>query len=132
MQPLPLRLRPGDDLRESLERVLSERDCDAAFVIAGMGSLASTRLRFAGATDSSTIDGAVEILTLSGTLSPAGSHLHMSVAGADGHVLGGHVAQGCIVRTTAEVLVVLLPDWSMTRVPDSATGYPELVVRPKR
>jgi len=132
MQSLPLRLRPGEDLRESLERVLTERGCEGAFVIAGTGSLASTRLRFAGAPDASAIDGAVEILTLSGSLSPAGSHLHMSVAGADGRVLGGHVAHGCIVRTTAEVLVILLPDWSMTRVPDPATGYPELVVRPKR
>ena len=131
MQPVPLRLRPGEDLRESLERLLTARGCEAAFVLAGIGSLAAVRLRFAGEAEPSTIDGAVEMLTLSGSLSPTSSHLHMSVAGADGRVLGGHVAHGCIVRTTAEVLVALLPDWSMTRVPDPATGYPELVVQRK-
>ena len=123
---------PGQDLRESLKGALAERGCDAGFVIAGLGSLATTRLRFAGAAEPSTIEGPVEILTLAGTLSGGGAHLHMSVADANGHVVGGHVARGCIVRTTAEVLIVLLPEWTFGREPDPATGYPELVVQPKR
>jgi len=44
-------------------------------------------------------------------------------------VLGGHVAAGSIVRTTAEVLPALLPVWEFAREPDAATGYDELVVR---
>jgi uncharacterized protein len=52
----------------------------------------------------------------------------MSVADSDGRVMGGHVAQGCIVRTTAEVLLLPLPEWSFTREPDSATGFAELVI----
>jgi len=132
MQSLPLRVMPGQDLRESLEGALAEHGCDAGFVIAGLGSLAATRLRFAGAAEPSTIEGPVEILTLAGTLSAGGAHLHMSVADANGHVVGGHVARGCIVRTTAEVLIVLLPEWTFGRNPDPATGYPELVVQPKR
>ena len=35
----------------------------------------------------------------------------------------------CIVLTTAEVLLALLPDWQFTREPDAGTGYDELVVR---
>jgi uncharacterized protein len=131
MQSLPLRIPPGKDLREALENALAGHGCDAAFLIAGMGSLATTRLRFAGATEPTAIDGVVEILTLAGTLSVSGAHLHMSVADAQGQVFGGHVAPGCTVRTTAEVLVVLLPEWSFTREPDSATGYRELVARRK-
>ena len=53
----------------------------------------------------------------------------MSVADADGRVLGGHAAHGCVVRTTAEVLVALLPGWAFTREPDPSTGYAELVIR---
>jgi len=132
MQSLPLRALPGQDLRESLAAALVAHGCDAGFVIAGLGSLATTRLRFAGAAEPSVIEGPVEILTLAGTLSAGGAHLHMSVADAHGHVSGGHVARGCIVRTTAEVLIVLLPQWSFTREPDPATGYPELIVHPKR
>jgi hypothetical protein len=39
------------------------------------------------------------------------------------------VAPGCIVRTTAEVLLALLPEWEFAREPDALTGYDELVVR---
>lgn len=53
----------------------------------------------------------------------------MAVSTASGQVIGGHVAPGCTVRTTAEVLVALLPAWSFSREKDATTGYAELVVR---
>ena len=53
----------------------------------------------------------------------------MSVADEHGRVTGGHVSYECVVRTTAEVLVVLLPGWSFTREADPGTGFAELVVR---
>ncbi len=31
--------------------------------------------------------------------------------------MGGHVARGCIIRTTAEILVALLPDYAFSREP---------------
>jgi uncharacterized protein len=107
IEPVPLRLKPGDDLREALERFV--RDCgrEAAFVLAGIGSLERTMLRLAGADEAVRIDGDVEILSLSGSVEPSGSHLHISVADSTGVVRGGHAARGCIVRTTAEVLVAL-------------------------
>jgi uncharacterized protein len=126
METLPLRIPPGADLRRTLEAV----EGDARFVIAGIGSLSEVALRFAGAPSALPRSGAFEILTLSGSLSADGAHLHASVADADGRVAGGHVAYGCIVRTTAEVLLVPLPGWALTRERDAATGYPELVVRP--
>ena len=46
--------------------------------------------------------------------------------------MGGHVTRGCIVRTTAEVLLALLPDWRFDREPDPVTGYRELVARHDR
>ena len=33
---------------------------------------------------------------------------------------------GCIVRTTAEVVIALLPGWEFRRELDAATGYKEL------
>lgn len=56
----------------------------------------------------------------------------MSVANAEGRVTGGHVVDGCMVRTTAEVLLVLLPEWSFTRELDPHTGFLELVLRSER
>ena len=131
MKTLPLRLRPGDDLRGALESALAEQGAAAAFVVAGIGSLREARLRFAGRDALAHTVGDLEILTLSGTLGAGGSHLHASLSDAEGRVSGGHVAPGCIVRTTAEILLAVLDDVAFAREPDAVTGYPELVIRPR-
>jgi predicted DNA-binding protein with PD1-like motif len=128
---LPIRLHPGVDLRKGLLETLAAHDSHAAFVVAGIGSLRDAHVRLAGASRPTLVAGDVEILTLSGSLGAAGAHLHASVADAQGRVLGGHVADGCIVRTTAEVLLLLLPALEFDRVPDPATGFAELAVRPR-
>ena len=129
MHILPLRLLPGDDLRMALYAQLPEAWRAAAFVLAGIGSLSALRLRLAAAETILARDGDFELLTLSGSLSPDGPHLHASIADAKGQVLGGHVAPGCIVRTTAEVLVAALPGWGFSRQPDTTTGHAELQIR---
>jgi len=130
MNFLPIRLRPGQDLRRALEAAVAERGVQAAFVVSGIGSLSPAVLRLAGATTMLTIRGDTELLTLSGTVAAGATHLHASVSDAQGEVRGGHVAFGCTVRTTAEVLLALLPDWHFSREADADTGYDELVVRP--
>ncbi|WP_145649302.1 PPC domain-containing DNA-binding protein [Pseudoduganella lurida] len=127
MQAFPLRLLPGDDLRGAIETALAGQD--AAFVLQGIGSLSVVRLRFAGRPQADEFRGDYEILTIAGSVSADGAHLHMSVSDADGLVLGGHVAPGCIVRTTAELLAATLPGHAFTREHDPATGYPELAIR---
>jgi predicted DNA-binding protein with PD1-like motif len=126
MQALPLRLRPGDDLRAAIEEACA--GSGAAYVLQGIGSLSGAMLRFAGRPHADAIAGDLEILTLAGSVSPDGAHLHMTVADAQGRVLGGHVAPGCVVRTTAELLLAVLPGHAFGRAIDAATGYPELVV----
>jgi uncharacterized protein len=128
----PVRLLPGDDLRGVLTAMLEQHGVRAAFVLQGIGSLCVARLRFAGATQPTELSRDLEILTLAGSLSPDGAHLHMSVSDADGKVFGGHVAPGCVVRTTAEVLLALLPDHRFSREPDAATGFVELVIRDQK
>lgn len=130
MRTLPIRLRPQQDLRCALESVLSEHQLSAAFVLQGIGSLSTARIRFAGMDEATELHGDLEILTLAGSLSPSGVHLHIAVSDAQGRVLGGHVAPGCIVRTTAEILVALLPEHAFSRAPDPESGWDELVVRP--
>jgi predicted DNA-binding protein with PD1-like motif len=132
MQIQPLRLPPGADLRHAIEQALRDRAAQAAFVLQGIGSLSVAQLRFAGAAQPTALLGDLEILTLAGSVGPDGAHLHMSVAAADGRVSGGHVAPGCVVRTTAELLLAVLPDHSFRREHDAATGYPELVIRARQ
>jgi len=127
LRPLPLRLSPGDDLRAAVVAALRDSGLDAAFVVQGIGSLSVAQLRYAGQPDPTDLRGDLEILTLAGSISPDGAHLHMSVSDAEGRVFGGHVGAGCIVRTTAELLLALLPDNHFARRLDPRTGYLELM-----
>jgi predicted DNA-binding protein with PD1-like motif len=114
MQAHPLRLSPGDDLRVALEDVLRQLKLRAAFVIQGIGSLSVAQLRFAGDEDPTELRDDLEILTLAGSISSDGAHLHMSVADPRGRVFGGHVARGCggcqrTCRVTSCGLLLVLP-----------------------
>jgi predicted DNA-binding protein with PD1-like motif len=63
-------------------------------------------------------------------------HLHISLAGEDGVVWGGHVLSGggrLPIFTTAEVTLLAQPDCKFTReiYRDEPYGFKELVVRCK-
>ena len=128
LRTLPVRLRPGEDLRRALESIVAAEGVAAAFVLSAVGSLRPAAIRLAGAQDVVKIDADTELLTLAGSIAANGSHLHMSVADPQGQVVGGHAGYGCIVRTTAEVLLVLLPAWRFSRALDPGTGWAELVI----
>jgi hypothetical protein len=129
MRVVPLRLRPGDDLRSVMEQWMVRQSEAAGCVLSGIGSLSVARLRLAGRKESTTLMEDLEILSLAGTLSADGAHLHITVADSTGAVMGGHLCAGSLVRTTAELLIALLPEWRFSRQIDPATGYAELVIR---
>ena len=131
MRVVPLRFSPGDDLRLALETWMAQQQEQAGCVISGIGSLSVAQLRLAGQQESTTITGDLEILSLAGTLSPDGVHLHVAVADSTGSVIGGHLCAGSLVRTTAELVVGLLPEWRFCRQLDPATGYAELQITAK-
>lgn len=66
------------------------------------------------------------VISAVGSLSPA--HLHIAVADSSGAVIGGHLCAGSLVRTTAELVIGLLPEWRFSRKLDPATGYAELQI----
>ena len=131
MKVVPLRLQPGDDLRRALDAWMAEQQEQAGCVISAVGSLSVAQLRLAGATEEMAIHGDLEILSLSGTLSPDGIHLHIAIADSRGTVLGGHLCAGSLVRTTAELVIGLLPEWRFSRQLDPATGFAELRISPQ-
>ncbi len=135
MNVLVMRLEPGDDVRAKLEAAFSslskEHGIAAACIVSAVGSLSEAVLRFADKPSGTSINGPLELLMMSGTLSANGAHLHGSVADAEGAVKGGHIMPGCIVRTTAEVVIALLPGWEFRRELDAATGFNELSARPQ-
>jgi predicted DNA-binding protein with PD1-like motif len=129
MRTIALRLRPGADLKAELVALAAREGVRAGWVLTCVGSLSQARLRLAGGTEHATWQGPFEIVALTGTLSQDGSHLHLAVADDQGRTVGGHLAEDCTVRTTAEVVVAADDRLVFAREHDPATGYDELVVR---
>lgn len=68
-----------------------------------------------------------ELLSLVGTLSPDGVHLHVSLGDEEGAVCGGHLVRA-IVHTTAEVVIGVASSLAFSREMDPSTGFKELVI----
>ena len=125
-----VRLLPGEDLLEALQSFIRRKEISAAVIVTCVGSTGETVLRPAGKREGKHFDGKHEIVSLTGTLSAGGHHLHMSISDENCCVVGGHVLKGCTVRTTAEVALAELPALKFLRPQDSRTGFSELSVRP--
>lgn len=130
--PRPLRLPPGVDLRRHLEAMAQEDPRLSGFIVCGIGSLESAVLRFADQDEGTVLAGPQEVVTLTGSVSGDGAHLHVVVADAQGHILGGHLCHGSRVRTTMEILLLCPEGWQLGRERDAATGHLELTISPSR
>ncbi|MEO1069472.1 MAG: PPC domain-containing DNA-binding protein [Cyanobacteria bacterium J06638_6] len=128
MQTHCLRLIPGQDLKQSLYSFAQAQTLEAGVILTALGSLTQASLRFAAANEATAIAGPLELLSLTGTLSRHGMHLHAAVADAQGQVYGGHLMPGCLIRTTAEIAIAELPHLRLHRQSDPQTGYRELVI----
>jgi len=121
-----VRLHPGDDLRGSIENTLAACKIDAGWIISCVGSLRRYCLRFANEQAPATRNGYFEIISLAGTVSRNGSHLHIAVADNTGATIGGHLLHGCTIYTTAEIVLAQSGTYVFKREPDPDSGFKEL------
>jgi predicted DNA-binding protein with PD1-like motif len=126
-----LRLHPGDDLKIKLADFVRENKIKAGYIITCVGSLSKATLRLSNKNETQTWKQSFEILSLTGTLSPEGNHLHISIADRDGVTIGGHLMDGSIISTTAEIIIGEAPDLSFRREFDSITTFKELKIYTK-
>ena len=128
MRNYTFRLKPGQDLFDSISLFIQENQVQAGCILSGVGSLTHVALRFANQDSYANFDGYFEIVSMTGTVSIHGSHLHISVSGEDGHTIGGHLDSGCKIYTTAEIVIAVFEDLIYKREYDADSGYEELVV----
>ena len=124
------RLKKGADLKGEIESFVKTHHISGV-LLSGVGSLTKLQIRLADGESTMEKDGEFEIVSLMGTLSEDGIHLHISVSDNDGNTIGGHLKNGCIINTTAEICILELEDYKFTREFDKDTGYNELVVKEK-
>jgi hypothetical protein len=124
-----IRLKPGEDLKKSLQQFIAEKNIKAGWVITAAGSLTQYSLRFANQPAAASAKGHFEILSLTGTLSTNGLHLHLTVAVSTGKTIGGHLLDGCIIYTTAEIVIGESSEVIFTREKDGTTEWEELQIK---
>lgn len=107
MRPQALKLGPGSDLRRSLEQLAIERNA-SGFVLGVVGNLSRAAFQCPGQAGPTVLEGDLEIITLQGTLSPEGVHLHLSLSDGACQVWGGHLEPGTLVLKGADLLVGFL------------------------
>ena len=86
----------------------------------------------ANAKEIKTWSGGFEIVSLVGTVEIGNSHLHISLSNEVGNTFGGHLKEGSIVGTTAEIAIGEMEDLEFSREFDEGTGYKELVIKNKK
>jgi len=102
MKIFAIRLKPNQDLKESLKNFVTSNNIEAGFILTTVGSLKQATLRFANQNDSKVWHDKFEIVSLVGTLSTQGIHLHISLSDKEGKTIGGHLEKGCLIYTTAD------------------------------
>ena len=130
MKTFALRLYPDQDLKQSLKEFVQTNQIQAGFMLSAIGSLKQANLRFANQSAGQILTGKFEVLSLNGTLSVHGIHLHIAIADAQGTTIGGHLNDGCIIYTTAEIVIGEIPHLTFCRTPDQQTGFLELEISP--
>ncbi len=135
MHALAFRLLPGTDLKAELQRLTEAHGLRAGCILSCVGSLSRARLRMPGLAGEdeafATLAEPLEIVSLVGTLGAQGLHVHVSLSRRDGSCVGGHLVPGCIINTTAELVIGELTEVEFRRPLDPATGYNELSVAPR-
>jgi predicted DNA-binding protein with PD1-like motif len=128
MRMVAIRLHEGQDLKESIEKVVREQKLSSATIIGAVGSLGHARIRMAGAKpdkqDIRDYAGTFEIVSLIGNL----GHVHIALSDSEGVVIGGHLKEGSLVHTTVELVLAVEDDLKFSEEVDPATGFGELKI----
>lgn len=129
MKTYAVRLRRGADLLPSIEAFCIKHVIKAGVVLSGVGCVTKGRVRDASGVTIVDIDEPMEIVSLMGTVSEKGCHLHISFSKEDLSVVGGHLVEGCIINTTCELVIGELEDCAYDVEFDEETGYDELIIK---
>ena len=80
MKILPLRLKPNQDLRQSLKDFAQIQKIETGFILTAIGSLKQAAIRFADREEITILHDKFEILSLNGTVANTGVHLHITIS----------------------------------------------------
>ena len=128
MKTHAFRLHRGDDLLLSIRDYAAAHNIRAAAIVSGVGCVTRAVIRDASGVTTHALSGRYEIVSITGTVSAARTHLHIALADEEMQVLGGHLCEGTIVNTTCEVVLMEIENVTFAKEFDPETGYNELKI----
>jgi len=123
------RLKPGQFLKEEIQKYVVANKIQAGWISTCVGSLTQFNLRLANQPANEKGTGHFEIVSLTGTVSVNGSHLHLAISDSTGKTIGGHLADSNVIYTTAEIVILSSNGFQFTREKDGTTSWEELQVK---
>lgn len=108
------RLIKGLDLKKEIESYAINNKISGV-ILCAVGCLSKLTIRLADGESILKKEGMFEIVSITGTLSEDGVHIHISVSDELGNTIGGHLKDGCIVNTTAEIVLNIFDNIKIKR-----------------
>ena len=122
------RLKPNQDLKKEIQNIVNSEKIKAGYIITCVGSLKKLSIRLANEKNNLVLDEKFEIVSLVGTVSENGSHIHISISDKTGKTIGGHLSDGNIIYTTAEIVIGEIDNLNFKREEDKESGFKELSI----
>lgn len=127
-----LRIDPGEDVLESVQRFLQEANVRQAVILGGYGTLAAYHLHWVTHNRIPTEnafgrgEGGIEILSMNGLVVNGEPHIHVTLSTQDG-AFGGHLELGCTAYVLCEVFFAEVEGVTLNRqrVPIAVEGMGE-------
>lgn len=123
------RLTRGQDLLLQLKEYAAIHQIKGATIASAVGCVSEARIRDAGGVEVHHLREPLEIIAIGGTVSQQRTHLHACFSRKDLSTIGGHLQEGCLINTTAEIVLLAFDDYEFGAQFDEQTGYEELVVK---
>jgi predicted DNA-binding protein with PD1-like motif len=123
------RLFPNSDLKKEIVDFFKSKNISSGIVLSSVGSLKQANLRFSNQKVGTVLTGPFEILSLNGTLSIDGVHLHLCISDDKGQTFGGHLLDHSLIHTTCELVIAEIPGHTFNRELDPQTQYMELKIK---
>ena len=119
------RLLPDQDLYNELLSYIEFHKIQAACIITCVGSLKKINIRLANTEACLTLEEKFEIVSLVGNISPEREHLHIGLSDGTGKSFGGHLKDGNIIYTTAEIVLGVFPELKFSKEYCQKSGWEE-------
>lgn len=122
-------LDSGDDVLLSIKEVIKQAGIKNGIIVSGIGSLrkASYHIVEEGDGEKSFSDkyikkeGWIEIVSMSGVIADSEPHIHILLS-MDDKGFGGHLEEGCIILTLAEIVIVTIDKEMERRIGEEGFG----------